>query len=383
MFCKMCGKKIHDESRFCPYCGAAVGTLEAPVTAEKEENIETAVEMPVKAEISGISETADEAEIEQKEPEQQEAETIQEKTKTPEQHEDYVSVKKGMNPKLVIVPVVVAAVAVGAWIGLGKKSASKPEQQEAEYTTEAQAQETEESAAEEETKLAVPFAEGGQAEVSDGITPEEYILPECEIRAYTKDELSVLSADELRLARNEIYARHGRMFNSEDLKNYFQSKSWYTPQYEGTEFDAKGDSILNKYEIANRNLIVELEGGDTASSIAKIDYKGNYKFKGDEYVWVKNYYIKDNVLYVEGEYCDGVYNPDAPDEGSSMDFYTVKDNVVVRIDNNTVIKWESCKNINDIRDYLAYTISWAGSTAMEVDLDGDYVTVWYGNWQFS
>lgn len=363
MFCKMCGKKIHDESRFCPYCGAAVGKIETPVTTE-------------------------EAVIEQEEPEKQIIEEAPVQIKQPGQNQEYVNVKKGLDPKLVIIPVAaVAAVAVaaGVWIGLGKKAASKEETRASEYATEVQTQTTEESTevAEEETKLAVPFAEGGQAEVSEGITPEEYILPECETRTYTKEELSVLSADELRLARNEIYARHGRMFNSEDLKNYFQSKSWYTPQYEGSEFDAKGDSILNEYEIANRNLIVELEGGDTASSTAKVDYKGNYKFKGDEYVWVRNYYIKDNVLYVEGEYCDGVYNPDAPDEGSSMDFYTVKDNVVVRIDNNTVIKWESCKNINDIRDDIAYTISWAGSTAMEVDLDGDYVTVWYGTWQSS
>ena len=239
MFCKMCGKKIQDESRFCPYCGASVGKIETPVTTE-------------------------EVVIEQEEPEKQLVEEAPVQTKQPEQNQEYINVKKGLDPKLLIIPVAaVAAVAVaaGVWIGLGKKAASKEETRASEYATEVQTQAAEESTemAEEETKLAVPFAEGGQAEVSEGITPEEYILPECETRTYTKEELSVLSADELRLARNEIYARHGRMFNSEDLKNYFQSKSWYTPQYEGSEFDAKGDSILNEYEIANRDLLVELE----------------------------------------------------------------------------------------------------------------------------
>lgn len=52
----------------------------------------------------------------------------------------------------------------------------------------------------------------------------EYILPDSDSRAYTYDELSSLSNDELRLAINEIYARHGRIFDAADLQNYFNSK---------------------------------------------------------------------------------------------------------------------------------------------------------------
>ena len=37
-----------------------------------------------------------------------------------------------------------------------------------------------------------------------------------------------LSKADLRLARNEILARHGRIFNSDDLKTYFEGKSWYS-----------------------------------------------------------------------------------------------------------------------------------------------------------
>ena len=55
----------------------------------------------------------------------------------------------------------------------------------------------------------------------------DYILPDSDSRAYTYDELSNLSQDELRLAINEIYARHGRIFDAADLQNYFNSKSWY------------------------------------------------------------------------------------------------------------------------------------------------------------
>ncbi|WP_303964868.1 YARHG domain-containing protein [Sporosarcina ureae] len=44
-----------------------------------------------------------------------------------------------------------------------------------------------------------------------------------------KSDLKGLSKDDLRLARNEIYARHGYVFESKELQNYFGSQSWYTP----------------------------------------------------------------------------------------------------------------------------------------------------------
>ena len=35
MFCRICGKKIPEDSRFCPHCGEVVVTEEAPVSAEE------------------------------------------------------------------------------------------------------------------------------------------------------------------------------------------------------------------------------------------------------------------------------------------------------------------------------------------------------------
>ena len=65
-----------------------------------------------------------------------------------------------------------------------------------------------------------------------------------------------MSSDMLRLARNEIYARHGRIFDSADLNQYFNSQSWYLGLYTANEFD---ESWLNKYEKANINLIKSYE----------------------------------------------------------------------------------------------------------------------------
>ena len=85
---------------------------------------------------------------------------------------------------------------------------------------------------------------------------QEYVLAGSDIRYISKSELEGFTAEQCRLARNEIYARHGRMFDDEYLKEYFQSKGWYEPLVASEDFE---DTLLNPYEIANRDLIVEYE----------------------------------------------------------------------------------------------------------------------------
>lgn len=99
-----------------------------------------------------------------------------------------------------------------------------------------------------------PGAEGQQTADAG-----EYIFPNSDSAYLARDQVAALTPDQLRLARNEIYARHGRIFQDETLAAYFGSKSWYQPLYDGATFDALGDSILNEYEIANRDLIQEYE----------------------------------------------------------------------------------------------------------------------------
>lgn len=54
-----------------------------------------------------------------------------------------------------------------------------------------------------------------------------YILEFSSDREITKTDLKGLSFTELRIARNEIFARHGRMFEDSFLQDYFDSKAWY------------------------------------------------------------------------------------------------------------------------------------------------------------
>lgn len=86
----------------------------------------------------------------------------------------------------------------------------------------------------------------------------DYILPDSDSRAYTYDELSGLSKDKLRLAINEIYARHGRIFDSADLQNYFNSKSWYNGTVSAEDFS---EDVFNTYEKSNVDLLGAIREG--------------------------------------------------------------------------------------------------------------------------
>ena len=76
----------------------------------------------------------------------------------------------------------------------------------------------------------------------------EYIFYDSDSRYLTDAEVNALSCQMACYAKNEIYARHGRMFQSQELRNYFNSKSWYFGTISPENFSS---SVLNKYEVAN------------------------------------------------------------------------------------------------------------------------------------
>lgn len=73
---------------------------------------------------------------------------------------------------------------------------------------------------------------------------DEYIFPDSDTTYLTKSDLKGMSADELNYAKNELYARHGRIFNREDLQEYFEDCSWYEGVYTADEWDSYGDSYF-------------------------------------------------------------------------------------------------------------------------------------------
>lgn len=74
-----------------------------------------------------------------------------------------------------------------------------------------------------------------------------------ENKAITESMLRGLSLHELRLLRNEVYARHGRMFRADWLQQYFYFQPWYTPDENFKDEELSGNDKVNvetivKYE---------------------------------------------------------------------------------------------------------------------------------------
>gem|GEM_PF-5720166 len=110
------------------------------------------------------------------------------------------------------------------------------------------------------TGVSIPGAGGSNtATVSTSSYDGDYVLPESATRVYSVSEIRGmgLSRDQLRIARNEIFARHGRGFKDAGLQSYFDSKSWYTKRYEPGSFD---ESQLSSTERQNIDNIKAAEG---------------------------------------------------------------------------------------------------------------------------
>ncbi len=121
---------------------------------------------------------------------------------------------------------------------------------------------------------------------------------------------------------------------------------------DGVQVNGNGERVVN----------------NTASS--KVDYKGNHKFKGDEWIDIKNYYWKDNAIYLQGTYCDGIQNPNPEYEADRIHFIPVKENVTVIVNSNT----KQSRSFVEFKEWLDGAMSWYGNAEVGVRLDGEYVT---------
>lgn len=83
-----------------------------------------------------------------------------------------------------------------------------------------------------------------------------YFIENSDREVFTADYLESFDANMCRLARNGIYARLGRKFKDASITEYFGQFDWYNPTIEPERFS---DSLLNSYQVANRDLIVAYE----------------------------------------------------------------------------------------------------------------------------
>lgn len=211
MFCKKCGKQVKEGAMFCTYCGTKIMPS-------------VSIQMPKEQSDSGN--------------------------------------------KSLVIPIIIAAfgilVAAGAIffvLHLNSKTdedlvITKDEKSEQTNTIDDfSSEEIEQDIVSDSYEADISHQEDVESEGVEEKT-SQYVLPNSDSAYLTKSDLYGLTQEECRFARNELYARHGRKFADEGLQEYFNSKDWYQGYIEPSDFN---DSVLNDYEIANRDLIVQYE----------------------------------------------------------------------------------------------------------------------------
>ncbi|MBR1817001.1 MAG: YARHG domain-containing protein [Lachnospiraceae bacterium] len=87
-------------------------------------------------------------------------------------------------------------------------------------------------------------------------TESEYVFKNSSSSYINKSDLNGFTSEQCRIARNEIYARHGRLFDDAELQAYFNSCSWYSGYIDPADFS---ESVLNEYEKTNLETIIDYE----------------------------------------------------------------------------------------------------------------------------
>lgn len=243
MYCTNCGKQIPDDSKFCEFCGAAV--------LPDNDNDET-------QKLSVIEENEHPVSI---------ASSVEEKSSEFSSGGSN-SVRNGFHlvlskiaifmkrkKKELLIAAVAAAVVVCGVIVV-RKVFGRRSSDVAEASIES-AVETEKATA----SASIPVVKATPRPTpyptsKPEVSSSDYILPDSSDSYISDKDLEKLTDDQITLARNEIYARHGRKFNDQTLQNYFNSKSWYHGTIDPDAFD---DSVFNQYERANIDKIVEYQ----------------------------------------------------------------------------------------------------------------------------
>ena len=246
MYCQNCGAWMPDDSQFCTKCGAKVADLEE-TTASSDPTLEPTPEfMP--------------------EPTMVAPDTVVSAAKPVERQK---SVRQGRNDSQVAIiaclsVLLVALVAVLVYTQLlARPNTTDSSSSAASKTVSTTSSSNSDSTGKSGTTIGTTTPTDTKTttttdtkSTSETSTSSDYVLPDSDTHLYTRDELESLSDQQLFYARNEIYARHGRGFDSDELQTYFDSKSWYTRQYDPADFP---DSLLNSTEKANAGLMLEIE----------------------------------------------------------------------------------------------------------------------------
>ena len=93
--------------------------------------------------------------------------------------------------------------------------------------------------------------------VEETVDEEDYVFPHSDTELLTEEDLQGKDQQQLRMGINEIYARHHCTFKTEEVKNYFEAKKWYSGDENLTSDLMNGhmSEYFNEVELKNISFI--------------------------------------------------------------------------------------------------------------------------------
>jgi len=128
----------------------------------------------------------------------------------------------------------------------------------------------------------------------------------------TDDDLIGLSTAELRLERNKIFAKHGYIFKSSELNQYFSQFDWYNPQYNNVDdmlmdVDKQNIDLIKSYEAKMQSNKSEFDAFLTLfeeidNSFLEItwDYYKSFDLNTISYRYLAKFFDIDTAMYETG-----------------------------------------------------------------------------------
>ena len=270
MFCTKCGKQVRDGLKYCTNCGAPIKQHESAATGS-QSRIVAGGKVNLKKDDDNVKPAAV----------SQPSNSISFNTVNTGGNAPVKKPKKNKGIKIAIITILGIILAilliVFALVQTGVISISVSDNEKQESTLDKSKSSKREIEKERRAKEKESESEASTVPTVDQTEPNtmptvaqtesvtvpstvamnsEFILPDSSTRVLDKSELAGFTAEQCRLARNEIYAKHGRMFDDAGLQNYFNSRSWY---HGTTPADRFSDTMLSDIEIQNRNLIITYE----------------------------------------------------------------------------------------------------------------------------
>ncbi len=258
MFCAKCGAKLNDGAKFCPKCGVAAGgngnVSPSAVGAGGAQQTSSAVHSnsTTKAVLAGLGIGA---------------------------------------CVLVVIGICVFFIMKGKSPDEDMQTAEMTQMQEdvsEETITDAPLDDSSSEQEQEQEQEEQPEPEE-QLEADPLNDPEAYFLPDSAEKELTEADLEGMSAQELTYARNELFARHGYVFQSDELNTFFKTKSWYSPNkgFDASQLSARETAnaeFIRDYQ-ATHNLEYTPQGANGTGASAG---QGNVTPDGEYDIWAAN-----------------------------------------------------------------------------------------------